>query len=148
MIMKIPQPESDVLYLPLLRMPMTDLKPNGLVHIHCTPSTHSGCHRRIFFFLLRGIKKPAAEDMYNARLYYWDPELLVAELKCLNCSSKLHRHGYTRPRRVVDLHNYFYMIGQRHLCPKCTNPTTGKKNCDFQQLGLENYEHSAEPIGR
>ncbi|KAJ6535245.1 hypothetical protein DFH09DRAFT_1179785 [Mycena vulgaris] len=124
MIMGILQPESDVLYLPLLRMPMTYLKPNGLNDI---------------FFLLRGIKKPAAEDMYNARLYYWDPELLVTELKCPNCSSKLNCHGYTRPRRVVDLHNCFYMIGQRHLCPKCTNPTTGEKS---------NYEHSAEPIGR
>jgi hypothetical protein len=48
------------------------------------------------FFILREKKRPSAEDMYNARLFYWDPDHLAADgLHCPSCGFKLQRHGYT-----------------------------------------------------
>ncbi|KAJ7754059.1 hypothetical protein B0H16DRAFT_1833181 [Mycena metata] len=84
------------------------------------------------FFILRSKQPPAAEDMYNARLYFWAPDLLVDDpLCCPSCGAKLIGHGYTRPRRVVDLNNCFYMIGRRYLCPKCKNPKSDKPTVTF-----------------
>ena len=84
------------------------------------------------FFLLNGSKKPRPSQLYNHRWFYWDPDHLVeGGLRCPNCSSHLHRHGFTRPRRVVDLQDVFYMIGQRHRCPTCRNPNTNECSLTF-----------------
>jgi hypothetical protein len=72
------------------------------------------------FFLLHGKSKPCPEQLYNYRWFYWDPDHLVeGGLKCPNCNNPLDHHGFTRPRRVVDLEDVYYMIGQRHLCRHC-----------------------------
>ena len=72
------------------------------------------------FFILNRSNKPCPSQLYNYRWFYWDPDHLVeGGLKCPNCSAHLHHHGFTQPRRVVDLENAFYLIGQRHRCPQC-----------------------------
>ncbi|KAJ7090458.1 hypothetical protein C8R44DRAFT_750974 [Mycena epipterygia] len=63
--------------------------------------------------------KPTAEAMYNARLFYWDPRYFV-EIACPACGTELGPHGYTRPRRMVDLHDCFYMVGRRSKTDKET----------------------------
>ncbi|KAJ7664273.1 hypothetical protein B0H17DRAFT_952109, partial [Mycena rosella] len=76
--------------------------------------------------------------MYNARLFYWDPDLLVdGGINCPDCHHKLERHGYTRPRRVVDLHDCFYLVGSRYKCTKCTNAKSGKKTVSFNSWDAE-----------
>jgi hypothetical protein len=65
------------------------------------------------FFIMKNATKPRPSQLYNHRWFYWDPDHLVeGGLKCPNCGTHLHRHGFTRPRRVVDLEAVFYMIGQ------------------------------------
>ncbi len=84
------------------------------------------------FFILNRPRKPRPSQLYNHRWFYWDPDHLVeGGLKCPNCSAHLHRHGFTRPRRVVDLENVFYMIGQRHRCPQCKNSKTNQQSITF-----------------
>lgn len=77
------------------------------------------------------LAKPTAEAMYNACLFYWDPAYFV-DVYCpsLACGTKLNYYGYTRPRRVVDMHNCFYMVGRRYHCPKCKSKT-GKDTVTF-----------------
>ncbi len=84
------------------------------------------------FFILNRTAKPRPSQLYNHRWFYWDPDHLVeGGLKCPNCSAHLHRHGFTRPHRVVDLNNVFYMIGQRHRCPQCKNPKSNEHSITF-----------------
>ena len=84
------------------------------------------------FFILNRSSKPYPAQLYNHRWFYWDPDHLVeGGLKCPNCGAKLHRHGFSRPRCVVDLQNVFYMIGQRHRCPKCRHPKTNEHSITF-----------------
>lgn len=93
--------------------------------------------RRCSFFLLNGKSKPTADTLYNPRLFYWAPdELLSMGILCPNCSTKLHRHEYTRPRRVVDLQNCFYLVGQRYRCPQCKN-----KNSDKSTVTFNSWDH-------
>jgi hypothetical protein len=69
--------------------------------------------QRSGYFILHGALKPRPTHMYNPQFFYWDPDLLVeGGLRCPVCRTSLQRHGYTRPRRVVDLEICFYMIGQ------------------------------------
>jgi hypothetical protein len=44
-------------------------------------------------------------------------------------TSELGRHCPSP--QVVDLEDCFYMIGQRHLCPQCKNPTTKAQSVTF-----------------
>ena len=84
------------------------------------------------YFILHGNAKPTPEMLYNHRWFYWDPDYLVdGGLRCPNCSTHLYRHGFTRPRRVVDLENVFYIIGQRHRCPQCRHPQTNQHSVTF-----------------
>ncbi|KAJ7060520.1 hypothetical protein C8F01DRAFT_951498, partial [Mycena amicta] len=84
------------------------------------------------FFILTGNHQPTAEALYNPRIFYWDPDRLLPQgVPCPNCGIKLKRHEYTRPRRVVDFQNCFYLIGQRYLCPHCRNPKSQKKTVTF-----------------
>jgi len=84
------------------------------------------------FFHLNTSNKPCPSQLYNHHWFYWDPDHLVeGGLKCPNCSSRLHRHGFTRPRRVVDLQYVFYIIGQRHRCPQCRNTKTNEHSVTF-----------------
>jgi len=84
------------------------------------------------YFIIHGAPKPRPAQLYNPRFFYWDPDILVeGGLKCPNCRTALRRHGFTRPRRVVDLENCFYMIGQRHLCPQCRHPKTNAHSLTF-----------------
>ena len=84
------------------------------------------------FFIMKNATKPRPSELYNHRWFYWDPDHLVeGGLKCPNCETHLHRHGFTRPRRVVDLEAVFYMIGQRHHCPHCRNAKTNEKSVTF-----------------
>ena len=88
--------------------------------------------QRCSFFLLTGKAQPTADDLYNPRLFYWAPdELLPMGISCPNCGTRLHRHEYTRPRRVVDLQNCFYLVGQRYLCPQCKNKKSDKRTVTF-----------------
>ena len=88
--------------------------------------------RKANYFLLHGKSKPCPEQLYNYRWFYWDPDHLVeGGLKCPNCNNPLDRHGFTRPRRVVDLEDVYYMIGQRHLCRHCHHPRTNKRSVTF-----------------
>ena len=76
--------------------------------------------------MLLGAAKLRPAQFYDFDWFYWDPDYLVqGGLKCpvQNCGAKLHRHGFTRPRRVIGLEKPFFMIGQRHRCPGCS--TTG-----------------------
>lgn len=69
------------------------------------------------FFILNRSSKPYPAQLYNHQWFYWDPDHLVeGGFKCPNCGAKLHHHGFTCPRRVVDLQNVFYMIGKCHRC--------------------------------
>ncbi|KAF8174492.1 hypothetical protein K438DRAFT_1522445, partial [Mycena galopus ATCC 62051] len=77
----------------------------------------------------KALPKPTAEAMYNARLFYWDPGYFV-DILCPDCHTKVEYWGYTRPRRVVDMHNCFYMIGRRHHCKQCKSKT-GKHTVTF-----------------
>lgn len=84
------------------------------------------------YFIIQGASKPRPTQLYNPRFFYWDPDLLVeGGLKCPNCRTALRRHGFTRARRVVDLENCFYMIGERHLCPQCKHPKTNAHSLTF-----------------
>jgi len=84
------------------------------------------------FFMLNSSNKPRPSQLYGHRWFYWDPDYLVeGGLHCPNCKSHLHRHGFTRPRRVVDLQNVFYMIGQRHRCPSCRNAKSNNQSVTF-----------------
>jgi hypothetical protein len=98
------------------------------------------------FFILNRPNKPRPSQLYNYRWFYWDPDHLVeGGLKCPNCCAHLHRHGYTQPRRVVDLQNVFYMIGQRHRCPQCKNPKSNEKTITFNSWDpriLERLPHA------
>lgn len=88
--------------------------------------------RKANYFLLHGKSKPYPEQLYNYRWFYWDPDHLVeGGLKCPTCNNPLHRHGFTRPRRVVDLEDVYYMIGQRHLCRHCRHPRTNELSVTF-----------------
>jgi hypothetical protein len=88
--------------------------------------------RKSNYFLLHGAAKPRPETLYNHRWFYWDPDHLVeGGLRCPICSTLLHRHGFTRPRGVVDLKEVFYVIGQQHQCLQCRNPTTNEKSVTF-----------------
>jgi hypothetical protein len=88
-------------------------------------------HKDNFFFLNKS-NKPRPTQLYNHRWFYWDPDHLVdGGLRCPNCEAHLHRHGYTRPRRVVSLEDVFYMIGQRHRCPQCRHPKTNERSRTF-----------------
>ncbi|KAJ6568492.1 hypothetical protein B0H19DRAFT_938738 [Mycena capillaripes] len=60
--------------------------------------------------------------MYNAQMFFWDPAYF-GDIKCPNCGAQLTGHGYTRPRRVVDMHNCFYMVGKRYRCSNCKSKT-------------------------
>ncbi|KAJ7744414.1 hypothetical protein B0H16DRAFT_1422543 [Mycena metata] len=76
--------------------------------------------------------KPTAQQMYNPQIFYWDPDYIVSGgLNCPQCGANLKRHAYTRPRRVVDLKDCFYLVGHRHLCPSCTDKTSGKTTVTF-----------------
>lgn len=91
-----------------------------------------GCHQKNNYFKLHGTAQPSVASLCNHRFFYWDPDYLVnGGLKCPCCGSKLKCHGFTRPRQVVDLHDCFYMIGQRHLCPKCKNEKSGEISVTF-----------------
>jgi hypothetical protein len=84
------------------------------------------------YFILHRTTKPRPSQLYNPRFFYWDPDcLLEGGLKCPLCKASLRHHGYARPRRVVDLENCFYMIGQRHICPQCKNPKTNEHSVTF-----------------
>ncbi|KAJ7681120.1 hypothetical protein B0H17DRAFT_943362, partial [Mycena rosella] len=95
--------------------------------------------RKSHFFLLNNRKsKPTPKQMYNAHFFYWDPDLLLEDgVKCPDCLQKLERHGYTRPRRVDDLHDCFYLVGSRHKCTRCTNPKSGKTTITFNSWDTE-----------
>ncbi|KAJ7448443.1 hypothetical protein B0H11DRAFT_1744154, partial [Mycena galericulata] len=82
------------------------------------------------FFILHGDAQPTAEAMYTARLYYWDPAYFF-NIPCPGCGTHLKNHAFTRPRRVVDMHNCFYMVGRRYICAKCKNATSGKLTVTF-----------------
>ncbi len=84
------------------------------------------------FFILNRSGKPRPSQLYNYRWFYWDPDHLVeGGLKCPICSAHLYRHGFTHPRRVVDIQNVFYMIGQRHRCPQCRHPKSNEHSVTF-----------------
>lgn len=93
------------------------------------------------YFLLRGKSKPRPSQIYNLRFFYWDPGVLSKDgLKCPKCTSVLRRHGFTRPRRVVDLENCFYMIGQWHLCANCRHPKTTASNSATTSVTFNSWD--------
>jgi hypothetical protein len=84
------------------------------------------------YFILHWTAKPRPSQLYNPQFFYWDSDcLLEGGLKCPLCKTLLRRHGYTRPWRVVDLENCFYMIGQHHICPQCRHPKTNEHSVTF-----------------
>ena len=97
------------------------------------------------FFIINGSSKPWPLQLYGHRWFYWDPDYLVeGGLQCPNCKAHLHHHGFTRPRRVVDLHDVFYMIGQCHRCPKCRNPDSNNHSITFNSWDsriVESLQH-------
>ena len=88
--------------------------------------------RQANFFIIHGSSKPRPSQLYAPRFFYWDPEHLIqGSLLCPKCCSPLQRLQFTRPRRVVDLEDCYYIIGQRHRCPKCKNPRSGKHTVTY-----------------
>jgi len=88
--------------------------PKSIPHLYAIHQTF-WVPQKSNYFILNGSKKPQPSQLYGHRWFYWDPDYLVeGGFQCPNCRAHLHRHGFTRPRRVVDLHDVFYMIGQRH----------------------------------
>lgn len=88
--------------------------------------------RKSNFFLLHGSSKPRPSQFYTPPFFLWDPEHLIqGSLLCPKCHSSLERLQVTRPRRVVDLEDCYYMIGQRHRCLKCKHPRSGKHTVTY-----------------
>ncbi|KAJ6546579.1 hypothetical protein B0H10DRAFT_2243560 [Mycena sp. CBHHK59/15] len=75
------------------------------------------------------------EKLYHAAFFLWDPAALVTpnRIACPNCKAGLTSAGHIpRPRRCVDLHQCFYIIGYRYRCPTCFNPKSGKSMITFR----------------
>ncbi|KAG9223671.1 hypothetical protein CCMSSC00406_0008554 [Pleurotus cornucopiae] len=77
------------------------------------------------FFRLQE-KSISPQILYNYQFFLWDPLPLVpGGIICPNkgCTERLWRHDHVRyPRRVVDLHSTFWIIGYRYRCPRCRHP--------------------------
>lgn len=85
--------------------------------------------------------------LFNPRFFYWDPLILVEYIKCPNinhgapCSGHLIRHSHaTRPRRIVDLEDVFWLIGPRYRCSACSPTAT------FQSWNLGVLRNLPEPL--
>ncbi|KAF8056942.1 hypothetical protein FPV67DRAFT_1637573 [Lyophyllum atratum] len=85
-----------------------------------------------FFIMQKESFSP--QDLYNPRFFLWDPAVLSpGGVPCPKCKKVLHRHGpIRRPRRCVDLHDTFWMIGYRYRCPSCVHPTSGRHTVTFR----------------
>ncbi|KAF9000804.1 hypothetical protein BDZ89DRAFT_1170255 [Hymenopellis radicata] len=78
------------------------------------------CPRTPTFFLLQ---RPNISPwiLFNPRFFFWDPLLLIDILHCPTCHGKMTRHQHsTRPRRVVDFEDTFWLFGPRYRCIECS----------------------------
>ncbi|XP_006454867.1 hypothetical protein AGABI2DRAFT_148226 [Agaricus bisporus var. bisporus H97] len=81
------------------------------------------------YFILENTSHVLPMQLYNPRFFLWDPQALYKSLPCPNCARPLHRSQVIpRPRRCVDFHSTFYLIGYRYRCRSCCNPRTGKQS--------------------
>ncbi|EKM74042.1 hypothetical protein AGABI1DRAFT_16655, partial [Agaricus bisporus var. burnettii JB137-S8] len=85
------------------------------------------------YFILENTSHVLPMQLYNPRFFLWDPQALYKSLPCPNCARPLHRSQIIpRPRRCVDFHSTFYLIGYRYRCRSCCNPRTGKQSVTFR----------------
>jgi hypothetical protein len=86
------------------------------------------------YFALQNVNVLSPHKLFHADFFLWDPEALLLDgIPCPHCSTKLHRHGSSRvPRRCVDLHRTFWIIGYIYRCPACVNVKSQKKTVTFR----------------
>ncbi len=79
-----------------------------------------------FFLLQRDTILPST--LLTPRYFYWDPLVLIEKgtpvkchgPKCKGKGGNLIRHSFgTRPRRVVDLEDCYWLMGARYQCNEC-----------------------------
>ena len=85
-----------------------------------------------FFILQEDVISP--QKLYNPRFFLWDPATLChGGIPCPVCKTRLYRHDHIpHPRRCIDLHDTFWIIGYRYRCPECVHPVSQKHNVTFR----------------
>lgn len=105
---------------------------NGIPRLYADSRTF-WFQQKATYFILESASHVSPTQLYNPRFFLWDPQALYKSLPCPNCSRPLHRSQVIpRPRRCVDLHSTFYLIGYRYRCRSCFNPRTGKQSVTFR----------------
>jgi hypothetical protein len=100
------------------------------------------------FFLLQK-QQITPTSLFNPRFFFWDPLALVNSIACPKvhahqnadgslraCAGRLVRHEYSsRPRRIIDFDESFYLIGMRYRCNTC-HPRSTFQSWDPRILSL------------
>ncbi|KAH9478811.1 Werner Syndrome-like exonuclease [Psilocybe cubensis] len=54
--------------------------------------------------------------LWRPRIYVWIPHDFVKTLCCPNCGTPLEKNGASRPRRIIDIEDNFYIVTWKYYC--------------------------------
>lgn len=74
--------------------------------------------------------------LYRPRVFLWLPHFFVTQLHCPNCKTGvLQKNGALCPRRIVDIHDNFYLVSWAYYCREgCKNHYAGWSTEIFESL--------------